>query len=121
MANMRSIGRLHAAERTDLAAIAAKSKVGAIAPGLPAGRELPIRGRFRLSSPSPEAGYQLDPTEIMSIVRPSTALDRAAQFQELAGRERFERMARRWTARELGQQLSLRAEERPHEPEVTFS
>jgi hypothetical protein len=58
------------------------------------------RGRFVLPARAePEAGYQLTP-EIMGTVVPTGSVDRAAQFQALAMRERFETLARRyWVTR----------------------
>jgi hypothetical protein len=50
--------------------------------------------RFRSTSPSPEAGYQLDPAMILSSVGEAAAVDRAAAFQPLAEREQILRLAR---------------------------
>jgi hypothetical protein len=92
-----------AAERTDLAAIAAKSQSSAIAENLPAGRELPVRGRFVLGRERPEAVYSLDSAEIMSVMQPGGPVDRSSDLQILAVREKAAQLARRWLrARQRG-------------------
>jgi hypothetical protein len=59
---------------------------------------VPVRSRirgFRLTSPEPEAGYQLDAAEIMSLVSPATPVDRTGKFAALRERERLARALRR--------------------------
>jgi hypothetical protein len=100
MAAAGTLWRLHfcAANSRTIGLKSAAENCGSIAPQLP--RELPKRGRFVLPARvEPEAGYPPDDVAIMSVMHPSAPLDRAAQFQALAMRERFERLARRWAAR----------------------
>jgi hypothetical protein len=121
MANMRSIGRLHAGpEAAHLAArpvgrqtsatsclsSEAQANTGPNDPQLPG--ERPVRTRFaRFARPAraaPETGYTVDSAEIMSTMVDTAPMDQAARFGALATRERLERVARRYlTTRRLSE------------------
>jgi hypothetical protein len=106
MAKASTIGRLHAkvgnrqGERTDQLR-AERHEVP-----LPAGR--PVRGRFVVTKPQPEAEYQstyqLDSATMMNICEVADAVDRSHDFQVLAAREKATQLARRWLqARQRGE------------------
>jgi hypothetical protein len=102
MARADTIRKLHTvADSPDLGAIAAKLDQSGNT-SLIGTRELPMRSRFRLSSPpSPEAGYTLDGDMIMGTMVPAASVDHAGRFAELAMREQAEMMMRRLAARRL--------------------
>jgi hypothetical protein len=54
---------------------------------------------FRVGSREPEAGYQLDPAQVMSMVSADAPADYAGRFAELAAREHVMRMLRSPAAR----------------------
>jgi hypothetical protein len=94
MASMQSIARLYAAEpkgpakRTaeEIAIEATNEKVPSPVP-LPTER---LRG-FRRSE---QASYELTGPEILAIAEPATGLDRGADFESLAMRDQFLKLAR---------------------------
>jgi hypothetical protein len=110
MASMRTIGRLHQTgaqiskfrklqqPEPERMKSANSSDLQTDVSALPA-PERAVRSRFRrfrLTSPQPEAGsYSLDPSMILSSIAEATPVDRAAQFQALAERERLAEVIRR--------------------------
>jgi hypothetical protein len=89
MASMKSIGRLYAQVKTDNLADLIKPDCAQVKTANFANleRSLPVRSRFKVSPPEPEA-YTLDRSEILSMVNANVPPDRTGAFAELAARDR---------------------------------
>jgi hypothetical protein len=94
MASAGSLWRLHATKEPGGAA-ATENQKGQLSL-LIRDLELPVRSRFVLTKPQPEAEYQLDSATMMNICEAADTIDRSRDFQALAAREKFFRLARHW-------------------------
>jgi hypothetical protein len=110
MARADTIWRLHHVEAGNLGTVVpnAINERQAREPAPPPER---LRGRFRLGTQEPGAGYQLDVAEIMAVVQPAGAMDRSGAFQALVLRQEIQRAREQFIER--AQRIAGRSQRDP--------
>jgi hypothetical protein len=92
MANARSLWRLYSV--TDPNQTVQRRELQEHFPEVLPAPERPLLARFRRGSSGRDEGYVVDSTALMSALEGSGPLDRGADFESLAMRDQFLRVAR---------------------------